>query len=110
MVQFSGLDDGFGALADATRRGILVALGRGGGASITALADEFDMTLTGIKKHVQILEDAKLVTTAKSGRVRTCHLGPRKLNRELQFINAYQHMLGQRLDSLEDFLERTKEK
>ena len=109
MVQYRDLDEGFSALADETRRGILVTLGRGD-ASITDLATAFDMTLTGMKKHVQVLEDAKLVVTEKTGRVRTCRLGPRRLDRELAFINAYRRMLEERLDSLEDFLERTKEK
>jgi DNA-binding transcriptional ArsR family regulator len=109
MVQYrKELDDTFAALSDGTRRGILERLMRGD-SSISELADDFDMTLTGLKKHVQVLEDAELVTTEKIGRVRTCRLGPRRLERETEFIVKYQKMLEQRLDSLEQFLERTKE-
>lgn len=110
MVQYSPrLDDTFGAIADATRRGVLEHLGRRD-ASITELAERFDITLTGVKKHVQILERSGLVTTRKVGRVRTCTLGPRRLDAEARWIEKYRHMLEQRLDCLEAFLERTKEK
>jgi DNA-binding transcriptional ArsR family regulator len=108
MVQYSAaLDSGFSALSDATRRGILERLGRGE-ASITDLADRFEMTLTGIKKHVSILEGAGLLTTEKVGRVRTCRLGPRKLADESAWIESYRKMLEARFDRLGDFLERTK--
>jgi DNA-binding transcriptional ArsR family regulator len=108
MVQFNArLDAGFGALADRTRRGILERLGRGD-ASITDLADKFEMTLTGMKKHVRILEDAGLVTTEKVGRVRECRLGPRRLDDEARFIERYREMLEARLDALGDFLRRTE--
>jgi DNA-binding transcriptional ArsR family regulator len=108
MVQCQvSLDTGFAALADQTRRGILERLGRGE-ASITELALKFEMTLTGIKKHVQILEDAGLLTTEKLGRVRSCKLGPRRLQGETVWINAYQRMLDEQYDRLEAFLERTK--
>lgn len=110
MVQYQRqLDSTFAALADPTRRGILVRLGRSD-ASITELADRFRMTLTGMKKHVQVLEGARLVTTAKVGRVRTARLGPRRLEDESAWIEMYRRMLNERLNSLEDFLERTKEK
>jgi hypothetical protein len=66
------------------------------------------MSLTGIKKHVSILEDAGLLTTEKVGRVRSCKLGPRRLEDESAWISAYQQMLAERLDHLEAFLERTK--
>src|SRR3989475_5663026 len=75
------LDTSFAALSDATRRGVLEQLGRDD-ASITDLAEKFHMTLTGMKKHVGVLEQAGLVTTKKIGRVRTCHLGPRRLEEE----------------------------
>ena len=101
------LDVAFGALSDSTRRGILERLGRGD-ATITELADGFGMTLTGIKKHVQILEDAKLVTTAKVGRVRSCTLGPRRLEQETTWIAGYRQMLEARFDRLGDFLERNR--
>jgi len=110
MVQYSRkLNDAFGALADPTRRGILERLGRSD-AAISELADSFDMTLTGIKKHVQLLEDAGLVTTEKVGRVRHCTLGPRRLDQETAWIAEYQRMLEARFNRLEEFLERTRGK
>jgi DNA-binding transcriptional ArsR family regulator len=108
MVQFHAqLDATFGALSDATRRGILERLGRGE-ASISDLAGTFDMTLTGMKKHVHVLEGAGLVTTAKLGRVRTCRLGPRRLDDEAAWIASYRQMLEARLDRLGEFLARSK--
>jgi DNA-binding transcriptional ArsR family regulator len=97
----------FAALADATRRGVLERLGRED-ASISDLAARFGMTLTGMKKHVQILEAAGLVATEKVGRVRHCRLGARRLEEETQWIAEYQGMLEARLDRLGEFLERTK--
>jgi DNA-binding transcriptional ArsR family regulator len=108
MVQYSSLrDDAFSAIADGTRRGVLDRLGRGA-ASITELAGAFDMTLTGMKKHVQVLEDAGLVTTEKVGRVRRCRLGARRLDEEQSWIAHYQSMLEARYDRLGEFLERTR--
>jgi len=109
MVQHlpTRLDASFAALSDATRRGILVRLGRSD-ASITDLAEKFEMTLTGMKKHVSVLERAGLVTTEKVGRVRTCKLGPRKLEDETRWMEKYREMLEERLDHLAAFLERTK--
>jgi DNA-binding transcriptional ArsR family regulator len=108
MVQYSSrLDPAFAALADATRRGILERLGHGD-ASISDLAADFAMTLTGMKKHVQILEEAGLVTTEKVGRVRTCRLGPSRLEGEREWMERYRRMVEARLDRLEAFLERTK--
>ena len=108
MVQYtSSLDAVFAAVADPTRRGILERLGRRE-ASITELAESFDMTLTGMKKHVSVLEDAGLVQTKKVGRVRTCTLGKRRLTAEAAWIAKYQQMLEAQLDSLGEFLERTK--
>lgn len=108
MVQYSDqLDQAFAALSDNTRRGILERLGSGD-ASISDLAGSFEMTLTGIKKHVQILEAAGLVTTEKIGRVRHCRLGPHRLEDETTWIGMYQRMLDARLNRLEAFLERTK--
>jgi DNA-binding transcriptional ArsR family regulator len=107
MVQYSRkLDTGFAALSDSTRRGILERLGRGE-ATISDLADAHGITLTGIKKHVQVLEDAGLVTTEKVGRSRVCRLGPRTLDQEAAFIASYRRMLEDRLNRLEEFLERT---
>jgi DNA-binding transcriptional ArsR family regulator len=108
MVQRSALlDIAFGALADTTRRRVLERLGRGD-ASISELAGAFDMTPTGMKKHVQVLEDAGLVTTEKIGRVRHCRLGPRRLEEETEWIAQYQSMLEARYDRLGAFLERTQ--
>lgn len=108
MVQLSErLDSAFAALGDPTRRRMLERLGRGQ-ASITDLAGAFDMTLTGIKKHVQVLESAGLVTTEKIGRVRYCRPGPRRLEEETAWISRYQTMLEARYDRLGAFLERTQ--
>ena len=110
MVQYSPrLDSTFGAIADPTRRGVLERLGRSD-AAISELAEDFEMTLTGMKKHVQVLEDAGLVTTEKIGRVRHCRLGPRRLDDETKWIADYRRMLEGRLNRLESFLERTRSK
>ena len=109
MVQYTrDLDSSFAAVADPTRRGILELLGSRD-ASISQLAESFDMTLTGIKKHVGVLEDARLVTTSKTGRVRTCRLGPRRLDKEVAWIEKYQRMMDDRFNRLEALLERTAE-
>ena len=109
MVQYPPkLDTAFGALADPTRRGILERLGRSD-AGISELAEAFDMTLTGIKKHVGVLEAAGLVTTEKVGRVRQCTLGPRRLDDETAWIATYRRLLEGRLNRLGEFLERTTE-
>src|SRR5437764_2925612 len=99
MVQYTParLDASFAALSDATRRGVLVKLGRAD-ASITDLAEKFHMTLTGMKKHVGVLEQAGLVTTEKVGRVRTCKLGPRRLEQETAWIERYRLLLDSRFD------------
>jgi DNA-binding transcriptional ArsR family regulator len=108
MVHYSpDLDAAFAALADPTRRGILERLGQGE-ASITELAELFEMTLTGLKKHVQILEEAGLVVTEKVGRVRVCGLGPRRLEAESAWIERYRQMLEGRMDRLAAFLEKTQ--
>jgi DNA-binding transcriptional ArsR family regulator len=109
MVQYHSppLDATFAALSDGTRRGILERLGRES-ASISDLAGRFGMTLTGIKKHVRVLEEAQLVTTRKVGRVRTCSLGPRKLTDEQAWISKYQQTLEDRFDRLDDFLQRSR--
>ena len=108
MVQCSTrLDTAFAALSDATRRGILERLGRGS-ASISDLAETFGMTLTGMKKHVRVLEEARLVRTEKVGRVRTCSLGPRRLEEEQAWIAKYQQMVEDRFDRLDAFLRRTR--
>src|SRR6185437_7070884 len=111
MVQYqqTRLDATFAALSDATRRGVLEQLGRGD-ASITDLADKFHMTLTGMKKHVGVLEDAGLVTTQKIGRVRTCTLGLARLEQEAAWIESYRRMWAARFDALDQVIEDLKRK
>ncbi len=111
MVQYrhGRLDASFAALADATRRGVLERLGRAD-ASITDLADKFQMTLTGMKKHVGILERAGLVTSEKVGRVRTCKLGPRRLQEVTAWIDAYRQLWDLRFDALDNLVEELKQK
>ena len=102
MVQLSTprLDAAFAALSDATRRGVLEQLGRSD-ASITQLADKFHMTLTGMKKHVGVLEQAGLVSTRKVGRVRTCTLGLSRLADETAWIEEYRRLWASRFDALD---------
>lgn len=110
MVQYSArLDASFAALSDATRRGVLEQLGRGD-ASITELAEKFHMTLTGMKKHVGVLEQAGLVATEKVGRVRTCKLGPRRLAEETAWIEEYRQLWASRFDALDRIVEELKQK
>ena len=111
MVQYfhARLDASFAALSDATRRGVLEQLGRGD-ASITELAEKFQMTLTGMKKHVGVLERAGLVATEKVGRVRTCKLGPSRLETETAWIAAYQQRWTARFDELDKIIEELKRK
>jgi DNA-binding transcriptional ArsR family regulator len=110
MVQYKGpvLDVSFAALSDATRRGVLEQLGRAD-ASITDLAKKFHMTLTGIKKHVGVLEQAGLVTTEKVGRVRTCTLGRRGLEKEAEWIEKYRQLWAARFDELDKLVEELKQ-
>ena len=111
MVQYSGaqLDASFAALSDATRRGVLEQLGRAD-ASITELAEKFHMTLTGMKKHVGVLEQVGLVTTEKVGRVRTCRLGLRQLEEEAMWIERYRQLWDARFDELDKVVEELKRK
>src|SRR5262245_48136845 len=111
MVQYSTarLDASFAALSDATRRGVLVQLGRAD-CSITDLAAKFHMSLKGMKKHVGILEQAGLVATEKVGRVRTCKLGPRRLAEVTAWLEAYQQLWASRFDELDKVLEELKQK
>jgi DNA-binding transcriptional ArsR family regulator len=111
MVQYSGtqLDTSFAALSDATRRGVLEQLVRAD-ASITELAEKFHMTLTGMKKHVGVLEQAGLVTTEKVGRVRTCKLGQRRLEDEAMWIERYRQLWETRFDELDTVVQELKRK
>ncbi len=106
MVQHmtARLDTSFAALSDATRRGVLEQLGRAD-ASITELAEQFHMTLTGMKKHVGVLEQAGLVTTRKIGRVRMCRLGPRRLEEETAWLERYRRRWDERFDELDKVVE-----
>ena len=110
MVQYASLplDRSFAALSDATRRGIIDQLGRAD-ASITSLAGTFQMTLTGMKKHVQVLERAGLVVTWKVGRVRTCRLGKRGLDAEAAWIEAHRRLFEARFDALDDIISEMKQ-
>ena len=111
MVQRASahLDASFAALSDATRRGVLERLGRGD-ASITDLAERFDMTLTGMKKHVGVLEEAGLVSTQKVGRVRTCTLGSRRLEEVTAWIERFRKLWDARFDELDKVVEELKRK
>ena len=111
MVQYARarLDASFAALSDATRRGVLEQLGRAD-ASITDLAEKFHMTLTGMKKHVGVLEQAGLVTTEKVGRVRTCKLGVCRLEEEAAWIERYHQLWAARFDELDRVVEELKRK
>ena len=111
MVQYdrSRFDASFAALSDATRRGVLEQLG-GADASITDLAEKFHMTLTGMKKHVDVLEQAGLVITEKVGRVRTCKLGLRRLEEEAAWIERYHQLWNARFDELDKVVEELQRK
>ena len=111
MVQYMTprLDTSFAALSDATRRGVLEELGRAD-ASITDLAEKFHMTLTGMKKHVGVLEQAGLVTTKKIGRVRMCQLGSRRLEEEMAWLERYRQRWDERFDELDRVVEELTRK
>jgi len=111
MVQYqpARIDASFAALSDATRRGVLEQLGRSD-ASVSELARRFHMTLTGMKKHVSVLEVAGLVTTEKVGRVRTCRLGRRRLEEEAAWIERYRQLWAARFDALDKVVEDLKRK
>jgi DNA-binding transcriptional ArsR family regulator len=111
MVQFhqTRFDTSFAALSDATRRGVLERLGRSD-ASISDLAETFQMTLTGMKKHISVLEQAGLVTSEKVGRVRTCRLGASRLEQEAEWIERYRQLWDARFDQLDKVVEELKRK
>lgn len=110
MVNYQArLDTTFSALGDVTRRGVLERLA-GSDASISDLADRFHMTLTGMKKHVRVLEQAGLVTTRKVGRVRTCKLGRRRLEEEAAWIEWHRRLWSARFDALDEMVEQLKRK
>jgi DNA-binding transcriptional ArsR family regulator len=107
MVQYATIDRTLGAIADPTRRQVLDRLARGP-ASISQLAQPFGMSLTGMKKHVQILEEAKLVVSEKVGRTRHCRLGPERLDDALDWIGFFRNQWDRRLDGLEAYLAEKK--
>ncbi len=110
MVQYSpATDSAFAALSDATRRGVLEQLTRAD-ASITQLADRFGMSLTGMKKHVSVLEGAGLVATRKVGRVRTCRLGARRLAEEAAWIETYRQRWAERFNELDSIVDELSQK
>src|SRR5688572_20986180 len=111
MVQYTQahFNASFAALSDATRRGVLEQLARAD-ASITDLADKFHMTLTGMKKHVGVLEQAGLVTTEKVGRVRTCRIGPCRLEEETAWLERFRQLWDARFDALDQVVEDMKRK
>ena len=111
MAQYlpARFDASFAALADPVRRGVLEHLMRSD-ASVTTLAERFDMTLTGMRKHIRVLEEAELVATQKIGRVRTCRLGPRPLEQEAAWIETYRQVWAARFDALDTVLDELKRK
>jgi DNA-binding transcriptional ArsR family regulator len=111
MVQYARahLDASFAALSDSTRRGVLEQLGRDE-ASISDLADRFHMTLTGMRKHVGVLEQAGLVVTEKVGRVRTCRIGDRRLEEVAEWIERYHQLWDARFGELDQVIEELKQK
>ena len=111
MVQYTNaaLDASFAALSDVTRRGVLEQLGRAE-ASITQLAENFNMTLTGMKKHVGVLEQAGLVITKKVGRVRTCQIGPQRLEEATAWLEKYRQLWTARFDALDEVIEDLKQR
>jgi len=110
MVQYTNanLDASFAALSDVTRRGVLEQLGRAD-ASITELAEKFKMTLTGMKKHIGVLEQAGLVITEKVGRVRTCRVGPHRLEEATAWLEKYRQLWATRFDELDKVIEDLKQ-
>jgi DNA-binding transcriptional ArsR family regulator len=109
MVQYQTIDRTLAALADPTRRGILERLGQRGIASVSELAAPAGMSLTGMKKHLRVLEEAELVSTEKVGRTRRCSLGPRRLDDLQAWMDSYRLMLEERFDRLEELLDGRKE-
>ncbi len=109
MVQYqSDLDRVFGALSDPTRRTILDRLGRGE-ATISELAAPTGISLTGVKKHVAVLEAAALIQTEKRGRARFCRLEPRGLDEAGFWIEEYRRRRDDEFNRLEEILKRKKE-
>ena len=107
MVHYSPVDRTFAALADPTRRAVLERLGQGS-ATISELAEPFGMSLTGMKKHVRVLEEAQLASTVKVGRTRLCSRGPRRLDDVREWVDLYRQMVNEQLDRFGDLLDRTK--
>jgi DNA-binding transcriptional ArsR family regulator len=110
MVQYAAhLDASFAALSDATRRGVLERLGQAD-ASISMLAENFHMTLTGMKKHISVLEQAGLVITQKVGRVRMCRLGDHGLEAEAAWMEQHRVHWDARFAALDRMVEQLQRK
>ena len=107
MVQRQQIDLTLGAIADPTRRQVLERLGEGG-ATISELAEPFGISLTGMRKHLRVLEDAGLVATERIGRTRVCTLGPERLHDVDAWITDYRQMLEARLERLVTQLKRSR--
>jgi DNA-binding transcriptional ArsR family regulator len=108
MVQYQSMDRTLAAIADPTRRGVLEQLGRDGAATVSELARPAEISLTGMKKHLRVLEDSELVTTRKVGRARQCRLGPRRLDDVAAWVEGYRRTLEERLDRFGELLESAK--
>ena len=109
MVQYQSVDRTLAALADPTRRSVLERLGRDDVASVSDLAEPFGISLTGMKKHLRVLEEAELVSTEKVGRTRECRLGPKRLEDLDAWMSSYRRMVEERFDRLGQLLEKTQE-
>jgi DNA-binding transcriptional ArsR family regulator len=108
MVHTDGLDRAFAALSDPTRRSVLERLGRQGSATVTELTEPFDISLTAMKKHLTVLEDAELIITEKVGRSRHCRLGTDRLDDAMAWITFYQRLWERRLDGLDAYFTLRK--
>lgn len=108
MVQYQELDQTLAALADPTRRAVVERLGRDGVATVSELAEPAGISLTGMKKHLGILEQAGLVASEKVGRARRCRLGPNRAESLAAWIDDYRTMVERRYERLDALLARQK--
>jgi len=108
MVKYSSLDTIFSALSDPTRRAILERLAHGE-ATVTEIAEPFNMTLPAISKHLHILENAGLITREKEGRVHHLYLAPAPLKTAADWLAEYRQFWDEQFDSLAQYLEATEE-
>ena len=103
------IDNIFRALSDPTRRHVLERLSRSP-ASVSELAEPFDMALPSFVQHMGILEDCGLVRSRKAGRVRTYHLAPQRLKLAENWLARQRNIWDKRLDQLDTYLVSLKEK